>query len=373
MTNTTTKKYLNIRDYLLCVLPILAFVSMQYRVNATLLNASLIITFFVLISIWLLSVNYFTATDFIILVINILSLLITIAFFPGTGVALNFLNLLLCFMIFNKVGFSEKAVTITRLMLIVGILSFLITSTYSIEWDWVSFYDKNGSLINNNTVSLILVALYIHLSTFLLKKKKKWRYILVIGLFAFCVVSVNVLGCRSAMLFFLLYSILILLRKKILEREKSVRKLCIVFLIISFCLPIVYLFLYNQIGNFEIMGKSFFSGREKVWSEAYQQIKISPLFGSGTKFVIDYGKDVTESTHNMLLGLWKNLGIIPMISVICFYALNNRPKTETNVIISIIAITSIACFESFLMDSRLYLLFLLAFPGSTNTLSIDKK
>ena len=51
MTNTTTKKYLNIRDYLLCVLPILAFVSMQYRVNATLLNASLIITFFVLISI----------------------------------------------------------------------------------------------------------------------------------------------------------------------------------------------------------------------------------------------------------------------------------------------------------------------------------
>ena len=94
MPYTTTKKYLNIRDYLLCVLPILAFVSMQYRVNATLLNASLIITFFVLISIWLLSANYFITNDFIILVINIITLLITVAFFPGTGVALNFLNIL---------------------------------------------------------------------------------------------------------------------------------------------------------------------------------------------------------------------------------------------------------------------------------------
>ena len=290
MSKTTMNKYLNIRDYLLCVLPILAFVSMQYRVNATLLNASLIITFFILISIWLLSANYFTTNDFIILVINIITLLITIAFFPGIGVALNFLNLFLCFMIFNKVSFSEKAITITRVMLLVGILSFLITSTYSIDWDWVSFYDKNGSLINNNTVSLILVALYIHLSTFLLKKNKKWCYIFVIGLFAVCILFVNVLGCRSAMLFFILYGVLILFRKKILKQDRSVRKLCITFLIISFCLPIVYLFLYNQIGNFEIMGKSFFSGREKVWVEAYQQIKISPLFGSGTKFSMDYGK-----------------------------------------------------------------------------------
>ena len=195
----------------------------------------------------------------------------------------------------------------------------------------------------------------------------------MIGLFSFCIVSVNVLGCRSALLFFLLYSILMVFRKKITKNDKFIRKLCIIFLIISFCLPIVYLFLYNQIGNFEIMGKSFFSGREKVWLEAYKQIKISPLFGSGTEFVMAYGKEVTESTHNMLLGLWKNLGIIPTISVICFYALKNRPKTETNIIISIIAIIIITCFESFLMDSRLYLLFLLAFPGSTNTLSIDKK
>ncbi|MBQ8299753.1 MAG: O-antigen ligase family protein [Clostridia bacterium] len=372
MNNEIVNKHLHIKDLLLCGLPILAFISMQYRANTMVVNASLILTFFMLILIWLLNISKFTANDFLVLLINIISITITLVFFPGMGVALNFLNLFIGFMIFNKVDFSEKAIIVTRVLLIVGILSFFITSSFSINYNWVLFYDKNGSLINNNMVSLILVALYIHVSTLLLRKNKKWCYAIVITLFFLCFVLINLLACRSAMLFFILYGILTLFRKKILKQHNSMRKLCITFLIVSFCIPIIFLILYNRIENFEIMGKNFFSGREQVWLQAYQQIEISPVFGSGTEFAIKDGNRLTESTHNMLLGLWKNLGIMPVVSLLFYYALNNRPKIETNIIISIIAITSIACFESFLMDSSLYLLFLLVFPGTKNTKPIDK-
>lgn len=373
MKNSIAKKHPYIRDRLLCVLPILAYVSMQYRVDTMLLNASLIITFLILILILAFSVNYFSAYDFAILFLNIISIIITLNLYSGIGVALNYLNLFLCFMIFNTVEFSEKAIMITRIMMTVGILCFLITSTYSVEWGFISFYDKNGSLINNNTVSLIFVALYIHLSAFLLKRCTKPRIIALFILFAFCFVSVYVLGCRSAMLFFVLYVFLIIFSKKIATRNISIRKLCITFLIISFIFPLLYIFLYNQIGNFEIMGKSMFSGREIVWLEAYKHIQNSPLFGSGTEFIINYGNSATMSTHNMLLGLWKNLGIVPVISFVSFYVLDNGPKIEKNIMISKIAIIIIAFFESFLMDSRLYLLFLLALPGQKHNFNLEKK
>ena len=366
MINTTGNKGIRIRDLLLLILPIIAFISMQYRVDNTFLNIGLIITLFVLILMWLSSVNHFTLSDFIILTVNILSLILTTTFFSGTGVVLNFLNLLLALMIFNRVDFSEKAITLTRIILIIGIAFFFVTSTYSLEWNWVYFYDKDGILINNNTVAFILVALYIHLSSFLLKNNRKWCYIIVGILFALCTMMVNVLGCRSALLFFIAYVILSLFKKIFVNDNKLIRKICIIFLLVSVSLPIFYIFLYTKIGNFEIMGKSFFSGRELVWLEAYKQIKISPVIGSGTQFILEYGKNATDSTHNMLLGMWKNVGIIPMVSTIFYYTSQKRPKTESNIVISFIAIIIIACFESFLMDSRLYLLFLLAFLGTEN-------
>lgn len=371
MSKLSVKKSLNIRDCLLCVLPILAYVSLQYRVNSVALNVCLIITLFILISIWILSANCFNYNDFIVLSINICSLLITVTVFSGIGCALNYLNLLLCFMIFNKAGFSKKAITVAQVLLLIGLLLFFMTSTYSIAWDWISFYDKNGVQINNNTVAFVLVAVYIYLSTFLLKKKKKWCYIIVIGLYVFCFALVNVLGCRTAMLFFLLYAVLTLFRKRIFKK-KSWRKICVVLLLISFCIPIVYLYLYNHIGNFEMLGKSFFSGRENVWASAFQQIKEYPIFGSGTKFSLNDGiHGTTESTHNMLLGLWNNLGIIPVVTTMFYYIVNKRPKVEKNLMIVICALPIIMFFESFLMDSRLYLLFLLAFPGTENKILND--
>lgn len=368
----TTDKRRIFKDILLCMLPIPAFLSMQYRVDNTLLNISLFITLFDLIGIWALSVRYFSIKDYVIVGVNIVSLLITLVFFPGAGVALNFLNLLLCVMIFNKVEFSKQAIIVTRIMLIASIVLFFATSTYTKPNNWISFYDKNGSLINNNTVALIIVALFINISTLILSKSEIWRHIIVFGLLILSLIVVEKFGCRSAMLFFACYGILMFFSKKLLKNGEVVRKLCTTFLIISFVFPILYIFLYGLIGNFDIIGKGFFSGRERVWLEVYKQIKLSPLFGSGTKFIIDYGSGITESAHNMLLGLWKNLGLIPVFSIVYYYALNNKRRIEDNVALSKIAIISIACFESFLMDSRLYLLFLLAFPFAINSCSKNK-
>ena len=358
------KEKVAIRDYLLCLLPILAYVSMQYRTDITLLNASLIATACILIFIWVSSYHYFTTSDLMILLICVSSLCVTLIRYKGLGVSLNYINLLLCLMIFNKVPFAKKTISIVRVMLIVGILIFFITSSLTMIGDWAKFYDKNGSLVNNNTVSLILVALYVYLSSILVGVNKPWAVIVLLSLLVLFMVLVNVFGCRSAMFFFVVYIVLGVFHRPILKNDIATKKTSVVLLLSSIAITLIYLFLSTKIGNFNVMGKSFFSGRETVWSRSYSQILDHPIFGSGTAFSIDYAGGSMESSHNMLLGLWRNLGLIPFVSIFVFYFIKGRTKIEKSTLIAILAFVIIACFESFLMDARLYLLFLLAFPGT---------
>jgi O-antigen ligase len=165
-------------------------------------------------------------------------------------------------------------------------------------------------------------------------------------------------GGRISMAAMFVFLLLVLLTP--LKISTTVYKwACIGIFLSALILPIIYIHLYNTIGDFEILGKSFFSGRQDVWKSAFEQIAEYPLFGSGTAFSMgSVGGSSTQSAHNTVIGLWKNVGIIPLVSVVvCFFTRRYRYITLEDR--AIFALLVIMFTETFFMDSHFSFIFLL--------------
>jgi hypothetical protein len=79
--------------------------------------------------------------------------------------------------------------------------------------------------------------------------------------------------------------------------------------------PALYIGLSFVIQNFEFFGKNFFTQRDNMWKAVYSLIFQGPIFGVGTNSDIPLLGGQLDDAHNLFLGIWKNIGLIPMISV----------------------------------------------------------
>lgn len=96
--------------------------------------------------------------------------------------------------------------------------------------------------------------------------------------------------------------------------------------------------------------------------------KAYPIFGSGTSLE----SAGFESVHNMLLGIWKNVGVIPLISFISIYSIKSRVSISRKQQIMLISILIFAFFESFMMDIRFLLIFAFLMIGTTGINAIEE-
>ena len=83
------------------------------------------------------------------------------------------------------------------------------------------------------------------------------------------------------------------------------------------------------LGNFEFLGKNFFTQRDNVWKEVYELIFSSPLFGVGSENDIYLMGRLMDDAHNLFLGIWKNIGLIPMISMAVVFCQGENIKKVT--------------------------------------------
>lgn len=121
--------------------------------------------------------------------------------------------------------------------------------------------------------------------------------------------------------------------------------------------------MYTILGNFDFFGKSLFTGRQDVWNEVWQTIKHSPIIGTGTKYLIEWSGNVTDSAHNTYWGFWKTVGVIPFISFVLFMFAGKNVKfnNSKNDIAkkAFLACMIICVVETLLNDSNYNFLFLL--------------
>lgn len=148
-------------------------------------------------------------------------------------------------------------------------------------------------------------------------------------IFLLGVTCVYLMGARSSILGLLLgFSII---QISLIGFEKLLRCFFWAIFIISngFVIGIVYIYnngiglILNQV-VFDYTGKQLFSGREKMWGDFVEAILSSPFYGYGFSAQASMFSDVEYSTHNLLLAIGLQQGII---GILCFVfvmlAINN--------------------------------------------------
>ena len=294
----------------------------------------------------------------------------TLVLYQGTGVVLIFMTLLMACIAFNSISFSVNIRKYVSLITFIGILLVILTAkSISSTNGWLVVYDVNGNLINNNTLGIYTVAFCFNFLIWNdLRKGKKFKKLFAAVICVISFVFAYITGCRSAMLVLLLYFVGYLLIKKPLS-NRLFKVIIISVLCASLAFTVIYIGLYMIWPNAIVLGKSIFSGRQKIWLEVFEQIKISPLFGMGTEFA----SGGHESVHNMLLGIWKNVGFIPLIAIITVFVLKKRVKISRRQQMMLISMCVFMFFESFMMDERFLLLFAFLMMGTKEIPKIEKE
>ena len=313
---------------------------------------------------FMINIKHLKSWQFYLVLLNMLSLMATLYLNKGIGlgVVLTAFSLIISITLFNTITFDKKAVNISRCIIGGAMLILFATSKYtrSVGGDWINIYNKlSGGRINNNSMG-ILIAAFTFLLVVLLKdyyeNKGKWSLIAVGAITVLGMGFAYPFSGRIALAAIALFFVLLMLRG-VKINTSLYRPICIAVFLLAVILPIAYIQLYHAVDNFEFMGKNFFTGREKIWDLAFEQIRQHPIFGSGTTLDFNDAGYSTQSAHNAMLGIWKNVGIIPLVTVvICFFRRRYQYiNTEDR---ALFAFLVIMFTESFFMDSHFCFIFL---------------
>lgn len=266
---------------------------------------------------------------------------------------------------FRKCELENKKVLL--LICTVASLLFVYISTTVVN----SFYSHNSSL-NPNAVAQILFVLLIilnHLLNFFNKRK------IIILIFSILIL-IGIYNCESRSVLFvsILYLIISSISKKMMKKEKYLKKEKIIYWIIIIAGLLVPYILVNMYTNsytltFSLFGKSLYSGREKIWIVVLDELKNIKYFLFGIPTNQYYSLMFTSNLHNVFLTVLANYGIIYFLIYFNYLFKNfeNIIKNKTNNIylsFGIIFILLVGSMENILFSTEINFLFCLLFSLS---------
>ncbi len=345
---------------MLCVL-VCPFV-LRYMGEGVLLSSSIgiaLICIFLLLATVINSNIVVKRREWSIFIVTILLLFVSLIKNRSFGVVITYLNMCMFLILLNNVSFTLRQVQFIRILTI-GLLCFLI-SGFKFRWKYGILWVYDGyDNINLNTYGILLLVLYFNVVSLIgLLVKKRW-----IRDAAFVIATVVALyyiwqsECRSALI-----SVFFLVAIIFVERV-NYRKILFLLVLAGAIVPILYISAYEVLGDFQLLGKSLYTGREVVWLHTWEIIKDAPILGSGTSesLVISIG-EITDSAHNIYLAFWKTIGIAPtLLFVWCL--LNGRhvdDMTPHNVLSkkAFLACMVVSLVETLLNDANYNFLFMM--------------
>lgn len=347
---------------ILCILPFVAIINLLKNRYNGISEIILIIEFFLFAALFMLTANQIVKKAYIYLILLFLagSLLVTYFFFGGLGIVLVVINLIICLLVFNNLTLDESNMCAIHLSNVFAI--FLAILFFKIEPNYDSYICIFfGSSVNLNTLGLLSLAALLHFAIFISNSKiRVWiKAILVVFACLFFGYYILISNCRSALIVLGIFLFMLLFNKQPIDRKKF-KRIVVFILLFSLIFPFIYVRLSYKI-NHELVffNKGLFSGREVVWEVVIQRILENPIFGSGNSQVILMGNgEITDSSHNTLLGIWYNLGLIPMLCVL-FLFVNNlsgslKYKIDRVSQFALVSFLFLAYFEAAFTSTYLY-------------------
>ncbi len=237
----------------------------------------------------------FDAKNLLVLLLNVFFCIVSV-FFNGGG-----LGSAICYIIivgllsvvsetqFKQIDFIIISVASALCLLILGVYSFI----------YVNLQIKSDVINPNTYAQFLLFSFFLTVCFFNLKfKNKLFENILFIITAIIVGVFIMNFKSRGALSALVVFSIMYFLPRKWFVK-KTFCLIIIVGFILQIMIPYLYLLLYNNVKEFEFLGKDLFS-RRIVWDSMIREFTSSPfnyLTGVGSDFnVIGYGK---INTHNL--------------------------------------------------------------------------
>ena len=240
--------------------------------------------------------------------------------------ALNFLTFILILTTNTQPLIDEKTEKwINSAIIIIGIS--LVYNFYSPAAYLFEDGRSTGALVlgmtNPNFAGIMLFAVYVLAVLAFREKRFKGVWLLLSAVMLYFMILTRARSSLIAALFFSVYAVFF--------SNKRIPNwiVCMMIIIPILAVP-AYLYLYSsQTGNFILLGKRFFSGREKMYYEFLH------MLSSGYQFVIGNYKDVhLANAHNAELSIFCSIGSVGALSTyICFIRkmllLNSKRMTDT--------------------------------------------
>ena len=331
------------------VLPfIMSFVGMHVLLSS---HISIIFVAILLTLCWMFNFSETTSkTEFLFLIVNAIFLLLNVLFNASYGIVLNFYSYIISFLIFENLTFSVRQMKAIRISVSVCIAVLLFSFEITKAYDFL-FITYRGNTVNTNTYGILWLALCYNLILLIdLYSESKWKILCFLVVIGWSGKFIWDSICRTAIMALAFFCVIFVVKKW------NCKKILLMLVLIGLVFPSIYILMYEFLGDVEILGKSLFSGRQIVWLSTWEYIRNAPILGSGTANMINMGNGAfTDSAHNVYLGIWKTLGIVPLTTFIIYLF-----KTKDYTAIGKKAFLScllICIFETLLSDPNYNLIF----------------
>lgn len=235
--------------------------------------------------------------------------------FTGLEYACNTVIFLGCITVLPQI--DKKELLMEGLLLVLAIYMALVALFVNRSID-----DRVSIIyLNPNTVCFILVLYQCMLVAYARRLEKPWKLFIYVVALSTVYVQVQFGGRSSLLSTVLLFGYLILQRFFDKFSRKKLK-----WLVIALCVGgilFAYLYakvLYKVIGdNIAFLGKDIFTGREKIWSDAFDQLSGHWFFGIGNNLMSIPINGVWGPTnlHNQMMGYLVTFGLFSAF----FYAL----------------------------------------------------
>ena len=282
--------------------------------------------------------------------------------YNGWGCVFTCYNITILSAIFYNIQFSKSQLKRFHLLIVVLLFIFLLSLEVKPHYKTYTVTGIDDFKLNLNGFGLLILACFFHFFLCICKMDindiiKALLYIVsVLCVTYFVIIS----GSRTAIITLGVFFVLLLFKNWKMKNYKTILWCFIVFAII---LPFLYLGYIELYESVEFAGKAL-NTRELVWKSTWILIKHFPIMGSGTIFGMtsSSGGTLTDSAHNVFWGLWKTVGVVPLIVfVYCICKGKNIGKvTKVNKIEKkmFLACIVISAFETVFNDSNLYIFFI---------------
>ncbi len=275
----------------------------------------------------------------------------------GSAVTQASLLLAVCFLAESSLTRCEYRRIAMRMIIVLVLILVMFSRTD--EYDYLhlpipqlSYFDPSVT-VNPNTIAIMWFFLLVFEVIFIntLPLKVLYKNLIIFSCTVLCTAEIWHTDSRSVLIAAVLFAFLIFICVK--PRKKWLLAAYMTFLIISVGATFLYVGLYELgVGiDLTFFGKSFYSGRQKIWSEAFALLKNNIILGFSNK--VTFTEREFSSLHNSLLSVLCYFGIFGLVANIAvFFAAFKRICTGYARIASLalISCTVIMAFETLTTD-----------------------